>query len=110
MTGASTETSFAPPADLFVFNVNKDVTEEAIKDFMKDSKGLELMECSKVSHAEARTSSFRIQVKAQDYDKAMHSDTWPYRVRVRPYRHFRQRQERGGQFGGAAGSAQGQGQ
>lgn len=54
------------------------------------------------TQVEARTSSFRVQVRAQDYDKAMEAETWPYRVRVRPYRHFRQRQE-GGQFGGAVG-------
>ena len=103
VTGANKDTTFAPPADLFVFNVNKEVTEEAIKTFMTDSKGLELLECEKVSHVEARTSSFRVQVRAQDYDKAMEADTWPYRVRVRPYRHFRKHQEQGGQFGVAAG-------
>ena len=89
--------------------MNKEVTEEAIKTFMFDSKGLQLLECQKVSHQEARTSSFRIQVKAQDYDKAMQGETWPYRVRVRPYRHFRQRQEVGGQFGGVVSGGRGQG-
>ena len=77
---------------------------------MKDSKGLDLLECQKVSHEEARTSSFRIQVKAEDYDRAMLGETWPYRVRVRPYRHFRQRQEAGGQFGAAASRGHGQAQ
>ena len=69
---------------------------------MKDSKGLDLLECRKVSHPEARTCSFKVQVKVQDYDQAMKGETWPHSVRVRPYRHFRQRQEQGGQFGVAA--------
>ena len=59
------------------------------------------MECKSVSHVEARTRSFRIKVKAEDYEKAMSGETWPYRVHVRPYKHFKQRHEQaGGQFGG----------
>ena len=56
-----------------------------------------ILECQKVSHVDARTQSFRVKVKAEDYDKALNGDTWPYRVRVRVYRHFRQKDE-GGQF------------
>ena len=106
ITGASNEMGFAAPIDLFVFNVNKDVTEEAIKNHMKDAKELDIIECVTVSHQDARTKSFCVKVKAEDYDKAMSGETWPYRVRVRPYKHFRQRREEGGQFnagGGAAG-------
>ena len=90
----------------FVFNVNKEVTEEGIVSHMKDSKGLEIIECVKVSHTEARTHSFRIKIKAEDYDLSMNGETWPYRVRVRPYRHFRQKREEGGQFGAQAGRGQ----
>jgi hypothetical protein len=99
--------SFAAPVDLFVFNVNTEVTEEAIKTHMKNDKELDIIECVKVSHEEARTKSFRIKVKAADYDKAMSGETWPYRVRVRPYRHFKPRREDAGQFG-ARGVAHGQ--
>ena len=101
ITGASDEKNFAAPVDLYVFNVNNDVTEEGIKSHMKDAKGLEIIECVKVSHDEARTKSFRVKVKSEDYEKAMSGETWPYRVRVRPYRHFKQKQEQaGGQFNG----------
>ena len=87
-----------------VFNVNVDVTEDAIKNHMKDSKGMEIIEIVKVSHNDARTKSFRVKVKSEDYEKAMDSQTWPSRVRVRPYRHFKQRREQpGGQFGGQGG-------
>ena len=58
-----------------------------------------------MSHVEARTKSFRIKVKAEDYEKAMNGETWPYRVRVRPYKHFKQKHEQsGGQFGGTGDS------
>ena len=105
VTGASNDKGFAAPVDLFVFNVNNDVTEEAIKSHMKDAKELEVIECVKVSHEEARTKSFRVKIKAEDYDKAMSSETWPYRVRVRPYKHFKQRREDGGQFNVGAGAS-----
>ena len=47
ITGNSGDNGFAAPIDLFVFNVNVDVTEEAIKNHMKDSKSLELLEIVK---------------------------------------------------------------
>ena len=106
ITGNSGDNGFAAPIDLFVFNVNVDVTEDAIKNHMKDSKSLELLEIVKVSHNEARTKSFRVKVKSEDYEKAMDCQTWPSRVRVRPYKHFKQRREQpGGQFGGQGGAA-----
>ena len=103
VTGQSREFAFAAPVDLFVFNVNKEVSEDGIVKFMKDSKDLEILECAKVSHEDARTQSFRVKVKAEDYDKALNGDTWPYRVRVRVYRHFKQRRESSGQFAASAG-------
>ena len=85
-----------------MYNVNTGVTDDGIVAHMKESKGLEILECVKVSHEEARTQSFRVKVKGEDYDLAMNGETWPYRVRVRPFRHFRQRQDNGAsgeQFG-----------
>ena len=107
ITGVSNDKSFAAPVDLFLFNVNKEVTEEAMKSHMKNDKQLELIECLKISHDEARTKSFRVKVKAEDYEKAMSVETWSYRVRVRPYRHFKPRCEQAGQFS-AGGAASGQ--
>ena len=67
--------------------------------YMKDNRSLELLECVKVSHDDARTRSFRVKVKASDYEKAMSDQTWPYRVKVRQYMHFKQDGADGGQFG-----------
>ena len=95
ITGNSGDGGFAAPVDLFVFNVNNDVTEEAIKSHMKESKGLELSEIVKVSHKDARTKSFKVKIKSEHYDKAMDSQTWP------SWRH----EQHGGQFEAQDGSA-----
>ena len=60
---------------MFIYNVNKDVTEEAITHLMKSSKELDIIESKSVSHVEARTKSFRIKVKAEDYEKATDGET-----------------------------------
>ena len=65
---------------------------------MKASKDLNILECKQASHPDARTKSFKIRIKAEDYEKAMSGETWPYRVRVRPYKHFREKKEEGGTF------------
>ena len=97
--GSGLDKQFAAPVDLFLFNVSKEASGEDIVKHMKDTKDLEILECIKVSHDDARTQSFRIKIKAADYETGLNAETWPYRVRVRVYRHFRQKREDGGQFG-----------
>ena len=63
VTGNSSEKHFVAPVDLFVFNVNRDVTELAIVDHMK-SKGLGIIQCEQKFHQEARTKSFLVKVRA----------------------------------------------
>ena len=96
--GTGTNTQFAAPVDLFVYNVAKNASGEDIVKHMKDTKNLDIIECNRVSHDDARTQIFRIKIKASDYETGLNPETWPYRVRVRVFRHFRQRQEDGGQF------------
>ena len=97
--GSGERTNFAAPVDLFVYGVNKEASGDQIVSYMKESKGLEIMECARVSHDEARAQSFRIQVRCADYELALKSDTWPYRVGVRVYRHFKQHKEAEGTTG-----------
>ena len=66
---------------------------------------LVIIECFQVSHPEARIKSFRVRIKAEDYDTAMKGEKWPYRVCIRPYKHFRQKQPEGGSFGTGAEQA-----
>ena len=89
------DTAFSAPVELFVFNVNKNVDEETMKGYMKDNQGLELLECEKVSHNDARNKSFRVKVNPQDFEKAMKEDTWPYLVRVRQYHQKKNREQFG---------------
>ena len=48
---------------------------------------------NKLSHQEACAQSFRIKVRSADYEVVRNPETWPYRVHVRVYRHFKQRRE-----------------
>ena len=106
--GSGDRTNFAAPVDLFVYGVNKDALGEQIVAFMKETKGLEILECTKVSHDEARAQSFRIKVRSTDYELALKAETWPYRVGVRVYHHFKQRREAEG-TSGQFGQRQGEG-
>ena len=83
------QTSFSAPVDLFVYNVNTAINVETMKGYMKDNRGLNLIECEQVSHEDARTKIFKVTIEPKDYDLAMKESTWPYRVRVRQYPHFK---------------------
>ena len=71
--------------DLAVFGVSKDATKEQLKEFI-ENKGIAVVDIEKLTKAEeARTNTFRVKIKASEYDKAMNPDVWPYRVGVRHY-------------------------
>ena len=86
--------------DAFVFNVNKEANEDIIKEFMKKNKNLHIVDIETKSHPDARTKSFRVQVRASDAKKVMEPETWPELVKVRPFRHQRIGRDRSnaGQF------------
>ena len=71
ISGEDNGDSFAAPIDLFVSNVNKDIETKTIVDHMKSVKKLEIIECTKISHEEARNASYRIKINAKDHDLAM---------------------------------------
>ena len=91
LTGGDKSASFGAHEDLFVANVRQDIEGATIKDFLA-RKGLEIVEIEKVSHQEARNASFKVQIKAEDKDKALNGDFWPYGVRFRIYRHYRKKE------------------
>lgn len=71
--------------DLVVVGVSKDATESQLKDFIIN-KGITVLEIEKLTKAEeARTNTFRVRIKASEYEKAMNPDVWPYRVGVRHF-------------------------
>ena len=72
ITGEDNSTDFSAPIDLYVGNIGEGITPDQIKEFMA-GKDLNIIECEKISHPEARTQSYKKKV----------------RVRVRLYKHPR---------------------
>ena len=96
--GDKTANQFSAPVSLFVANVRQDIECGAIQEYLA-GKGLNIVGMEKVSHKEARNASFRVDVRVEDKEKALNGETWPTGVRVREYRHFRQRKEQSDQAG-----------
>ena len=88
ITGGDKSTNFGAPEHLFVANVRQGIEGNTIVDYLK-RKGLEAISIEKISHKEARNASFKLEIKAEDKDKVLTGDIWPYGVRVRVYRHQR---------------------
>jgi hypothetical protein len=75
---------------LVAYGVSKDATEEQLKAFIS-SKGIGVTSVTKLTTFEsARTNTFKVSIKAADYDKALKPEVWPLRVGVRPFRPNRQ--------------------
>ena len=60
-----------------------------LKDFLAD-KGINVVEVEKLTKPDVidlvTTITFRVSVKAADYEAALKPEVWPYRVGVRHYR------------------------
>lgn len=74
--------------ELFVFNLDRETTEEEVKIFLANNN-IETTEIDCRSNEEARTKSFRVVVYSSDIDNIMKADLWPPWVGIRPY--FRKR-------------------
>ena len=75
----------AADANLVASGVSKDATGDQLKGFL-ENKGVNVTEIELISNApERRTNTFRVAIKAADYDKAMNPEVWPYRVGVRRF-------------------------
>ena len=86
-TGADDSEQFlAADAELVAYGVSKDATEEQLKQFIT-SKGINVTAVKKLTtFEEARTYTFKVSIKASDYEKALKPEVWPLRVGVRPFR------------------------
>ena len=75
----------AADANLVASGVSKDATCDQLAEFL-ESKGVKVTEIELISNApERRTNTFRVAIKAADYEKALQPEVWPYRVGVRRY-------------------------
>ena len=69
---------------IFVFNVNKKYKECDISDYMKNN-GVSVLKIKEISHKEATNKSFRVIIKAADYEKAMSSQFWVEGIKCREW-------------------------
>ena len=88
------ESLLAADVCLVASGVSKEASADQLKDFVA-SKGISVISVERLiseKHPETRTNTFKVVVKASDYEKAMNPDVWPYRVGVR---HFKARRNQG---------------
>ena len=82
----NTEQFLAADVQLAAYGVSKDATEDQLKQFIV-SKGIAVTDVTKLTtFAGARTNTFKVCIKASDYDKALKPEVWPLRVGVRLFR------------------------
>ena len=83
------ETMLAADVDLVASGVSKDCTDDDLSQFLK-GKGIETVAVETLTRTEildqVRTKTFKITVKAAQYEAALKPEVWPYRVAVRHYK------------------------
>ena len=102
----NTENYLAANVNLVATGVAKDATADQLKEFIV-TKGIPVVDIELLtSHPEARTNTYRIAIKASDFDRAMCPDVWPYRVGVRMFKHKRNQNNWSSQAGQTGGNIQ----
>ena len=113
----------AADVSLVASGVGKGCTEDNLKDFLA-GKGINPVEVEMLTKKEVinnvRTLTFRVAVKAAEYEASLNPEVWPYRVAVRHYRAPRRERSDGtwqgqsvrlgGQINSPVGAHQGGGQ
>lgn len=75
---------------LVAYGVAKNVTAIQLAEFL-ETKGLKVVDCQLLTtYEKSRSLSYKVTIKASDYDKSRDPATWPYRVSVRPFKHRRE--------------------
>ena len=98
--------SLAADVELAAYGVSKDATEEQLKEFISN-KGICVTDVKKLTtYEQARTNTFKVSIKASDYDKAIRPEVWPLRVGVRLFRPKRTTQSWAQQSAAAGGNIQ----
>ena len=86
---AASDPMLSADVSLVATGVGKGCTPELLKDFLA-GKGINAVDVEMLTKAEVidqvRTLTFRVSVKAADYESALKPEVWPYRVGVRHYR------------------------
>ena len=69
---------------IFVSNVNKKYSEKDMCEWIKEA-GAECVRIRQISHKDATNKSFKVCVKAADYDKVMTPEFWGGGIRCRDW-------------------------
>ena len=82
----------SPPADIFVYGLNKSTTkEEIVADLAEGDILITVDDIELKSRDNTHVSSYRISVQAEDLKKAMDPTLWPLRVKVREYIYYKKK-------------------
>ena len=73
-----------PLRDIFVYRLARTTSAEDIDDYMS-SNGMKPKSVVKVSHADSKLASFRVEVTASQVEKVLHPDSWPQNVCIRRF-------------------------
>jgi hypothetical protein len=83
------ESKLSADVSFVASGVAKDCTTDMLKDFLAE-RGITAVEVEQLTKVEVvpqvRTLTFRVAVKAADYESALNPEVWPFRVGVRHYR------------------------
>ena len=87
-TGEINEIPQSADVHLVAYGFGKDTTGEQLRNWLQ-SNGLQVKNCILLTKYEgARSNTFKISIKAADYEKATNPDIWPEKVGVRKFKFF----------------------
>ena len=77
--------ALAADIDIVAYGVAKNVKATQLATFL-ESKGLKVVDCVLLTtYEQARSLSYKITIKAKDFEKSQDPATWPYRISFRPF-------------------------
>ena len=89
---ADSSNTLAANVSLVAYGVAKDATADGLKAFL-EARGIAVIECVNLTTFEfARTHSYKVTIKAAQYEQATKPEIWPFRVGVRLFKQFRNRE------------------
>ena len=87
----SRDTTFAANIDLVAYGVATQVTGIGLSKFIED-KGIKVLDCVLLTKYEhAWTFSYKVTIRACDYEKSQDASIWPYRIGVHPFKNAKSR-------------------
>ena len=77
--------TMAADIDIVAYGVAKNVKSTQLATFL-ESKGLKVVDCVLLTtYEQVRSLSYKITIKAKDFEKSQDPATWPYRISFRPF-------------------------